>query len=191
MDRPAAGGCTMDTRSAASSPTEPSAAVAQSPSSPLPRGAPDGLNQDIWKDFPQQNLAGLRATVTSAGVSQPDNNYFYATVSLLVQNESERDIRLLLIGPPPVIIDNAGNTYELTGFAGASQCGTLSVGQMSNCMSFEGATYSVSPNMYTQAPSGGQLTLSYSFRTRKNTQPGAIVTLSSNFAYLIIKNRYS
>lgn len=186
MERPAADGCTL---AGGSRSAEPQQAAAQASATSPKSGSAAALTGAVastWDGFPQQTLEGLTATVTSASASTANSQYTFITLSLVVRNTSDHDIRLLLIGPEPRAVDDNGNFYELSEYSGTTMCTDLRNNRVQSCMTFEGKNDSVTPGAYTQVPREGQLSLTYAFWANKTT-PGEIVSFSSNFSYLVVQ----
>lgn len=127
---------------------------------------------------------GIEATITVVGRDKGGNNI---SIGMQLENKGKLPIAIGLIGPVPTATDNAGITYFMTSFSGATACRELVVNYTSMCILGEevsGYRYPIPLQAFTQIDPGTTANLTFGLNGRQGN--GTLLSFSSVFAYRTI-----
>lgn len=149
---------------------------------PLAASAPAGAQQP--PAAPLKLTAGLEASVTIAARQKSGS---YISIALQLENKGKATVAIALVGPVPVAVDNAGSSYMMTAFSGATSCRELAVHYLPMCLLGEeisGYRDPIRLQAMTHIDPGTAVTLTFQLSGRQTT--GTLVSFASVFAYRII-----
>jgi TolB-like protein len=138
--------------------------------------------QHISDEAAQMIVSGIRGTVTTAGRS---NDGKLVSFALLIENVSDMEMRIGLIGPAPLATDNHGTEYKFRSFSGASACRALDANAIGWCLKGGDGTFPW--ESYSKLLPGSKTTLTFSFSSDRESS-GTLFSFSSTFALLTVKN---
>lgn len=129
------------------------------------------------------NISGFRGTVAAAGRSKDGKRL---SVAILVENVSDTELRIALIGPSPLATDSEGGDYQFKSFSGAGQCQSVDVASISYCLN--NTSNYLPQQSYTRFLPGSKTTLNFAFVSEQGSS-GAAVSFSATFALLTFPSR--
>lgn len=129
-------------------------------------------------DDAQMNISGFRGTVAAAGRSKDGKRL---SVAILVENVSDTELRIALIGPSPLATDSEGGDFQFKSFSGAGQCQSVDVASISYCLN--NTSNYLPQQSYTRFLPGSKTTLNFAFVSEQGSS-GAAVSFSATFALL-------
>lgn len=139
------------------------------------QGAPPQATEDAVAPM---NISGFRGAVAAAGRSKDGKRL---SVAIVVENISDNEMRIALIGPAPLATDSEGGDYTFKSFSGAGQCKSVEVANISYCLS--NTSDYLPQQTYTKFLPGSKTTLNFSF-TADQGSAGDAISFSATFALL-------
>lgn len=136
----------------------------------------------------QMLVNGIRGTVTTAGRSKDGKRL---SIALMIENMTDTEMRIALVGPAPVATDNEGSDYLFKAFSGASQCKSLEAEHTKICLEGHFTDAITLPrSSYSKLLPGSKTTLNFSFEGKDGVN-GNIISFSANFGLLTVKTAAS